>query len=352
MAKKIFLSHAAKDKVLADYLVDLLQTGTNISHDDIFCSSLEGLGIPPGKDFIEWIKSELQQPDVVIALLTPNYLDSHFCLCELGATWAMSHNMLPLLVPPLNYNDIDGVISVTQVSKIDNDDDMNEFASHLKEYLGDSKINIARWGLKKKKFLKGLKKVLSEIEAPVKIDPNEHKKISDMLVASQEALENLDDENDDLKNKIFDLKKCKDAEEVRSVEEKYSTDHEKLESLIGEVSKKFSVLPGIVAYIAFKNNISNEPVEIDPFDGRDSLKDVEDATDKEFLIYDDPGFFINEQHPKVKRAMKALNKLDKFLIKEADPDLFDNFEEEYDYPLSLTNREFWNENIHEWMSRY
>lgn len=34
MSKKIFISHAAKDKTLADALVDLLQTGANVSSDD------------------------------------------------------------------------------------------------------------------------------------------------------------------------------------------------------------------------------------------------------------------------------------------------------------------------------
>jgi len=100
--KEIFISHATKDKLLADALVDLLETAMEIPSSSIFCSSLDGLGVPSGKDFIQFIKEQIQQPKVVITLLTENYFASEFCLCELGATWAMSHNILPLLVPPID----------------------------------------------------------------------------------------------------------------------------------------------------------------------------------------------------------------------------------------------------------
>jgi len=114
MKKKIFISHAVKDKKLADSLVDLFQTGMDIKSRDIFCSSLEGLGIPSGSNFIEHIKSQLQSPEVVVALLSPNYFESQFCICELGATWAMSHELIPILVPPASYKDLKGVLLPTQ----------------------------------------------------------------------------------------------------------------------------------------------------------------------------------------------------------------------------------------------
>ena len=133
MAKKIFISHAAKDKKLADLLVDFLETGTPLTSNDIFCSSLEGLGIPTGKNFIEYIKEEIQTPETVILLLSPNYFASQFCLCELGASWALSHNVLPLLVPPLTYDDIEGVLSGIQINKINDLDGINHFIMALKQ---------------------------------------------------------------------------------------------------------------------------------------------------------------------------------------------------------------------------
>lgn len=49
MSKEIFISHAVKDKDLADAFVDLMVMAMGISADDIFCSSLEGTRSPPSK---------------------------------------------------------------------------------------------------------------------------------------------------------------------------------------------------------------------------------------------------------------------------------------------------------------
>lgn len=82
-AGKVFISHAAADKKLADHLLDLLQTGVDVPRRQIFCTSLEGMGVPKGTTFVEWIRQELVDAKLVVALITPTYFESIFCLCEL-----------------------------------------------------------------------------------------------------------------------------------------------------------------------------------------------------------------------------------------------------------------------------
>ena len=72
-SKAIFISHAVSNKKLAEMLVDLFETGIGISDSDVFCSSLEGLGIPSGKNFIDFIRNQIKEPKVVILLLTQDY---------------------------------------------------------------------------------------------------------------------------------------------------------------------------------------------------------------------------------------------------------------------------------------
>lgn len=103
MSKSVFISHAVKNKDIADKLVDLLETGVGISDSEIFCSSLEGLGIPGGTNFVEFIRKQIKDPKVVILLLSEDYFDSQFCLAELGASWVLSHRVVPILVPPLGF---------------------------------------------------------------------------------------------------------------------------------------------------------------------------------------------------------------------------------------------------------
>ena len=43
---KVFISHATEDKPLAEALSDLIEAGIGLTHDQIFCTSLAGQGIP------------------------------------------------------------------------------------------------------------------------------------------------------------------------------------------------------------------------------------------------------------------------------------------------------------------
>lgn len=162
MNKKIFISHASKDKEIADLLVDLMQTGLNIPSEDIFCTSLEGLRIPVGSNFIEHIKKQLVSPEVVISLLSPNYFQSQFCLCELGATWAMTHKHIPILIPPASHTDINGVLTGTQVVDIKNKYDLSEFQESIAGIL-KIKVNQTRWEKKRDNFLIKLPNLLDEL---------------------------------------------------------------------------------------------------------------------------------------------------------------------------------------------
>ena len=101
----IFISHATKDMPLVEALIQLIEGGIGIRSSQIFCTSIEEQGIPPGVDFKSHIKSELAEVKVVISVVTPHYYSSAFCMCELGATWALTKDFIPLLVPPVDYRD-------------------------------------------------------------------------------------------------------------------------------------------------------------------------------------------------------------------------------------------------------
>ena len=123
--KKIFISHATKDKEIVEELIDLLET-IGISSTQIFCSSFEGYGIPLGGNFLDTIKEELSAEVLVLFVITNNFYDSKVCLCEMGAAWALSKEHIPIVVPPLSYSDIQAVIPLTQGLLINNAPKLNE----------------------------------------------------------------------------------------------------------------------------------------------------------------------------------------------------------------------------------
>lgn len=350
MSKQIFVSHAVNDKPLADAFVDLLQTGLNLGYDEIFCSSLEGLGIPAGENFIEHIKNQIQSPKLVVAIISKNYLASQFCMCELGAAWAMSHNLLPLLVPPLKYSDVQGVLKASQIVRIDDENGLSQFANGIDDNIQEIKVNIPRWNVKSKKFVQNFPARLKECKAPSIIPTAEHDALKEELEKTKEALVESDDENERLTALVKDLEKCKDKLEVQVVRKKHSCEEDEFDSLAHTASKKLQELPRVVSLIICKSYGQGEPVHIDPFKDKDTRDDADEAVGKQYLDGDENWYSLNKDHPKVKKVIKSIEQLSDF-IEEASPEFIEAIEEKNEFPISLENREFWEWALDERLER-
>ena len=100
---KIFISHSSKDKELVLMFIDLLVQGFHIDNNEIFCTSMDN-ALRVGEDFIKSIKENLHDSEIVLFLITQNYIDSNFCVMEMGAAWAFKDDIFPIIVPPLDYN--------------------------------------------------------------------------------------------------------------------------------------------------------------------------------------------------------------------------------------------------------
>lgn len=163
--KKIFISHAASDKALVDGFVDLLDTGTALNQTDMFCSSVNGLGLPNYSDFVENIKKHLEEAQLVILVLSPAFLKSSFCNCELGASWFANKECFILLAPPLKFEDAKGILTGRHVGTITDSAVLDE----LKDYL-HSALSIdaatARWNEKKAQFLSSVPRLVKAQQEP------------------------------------------------------------------------------------------------------------------------------------------------------------------------------------------
>lgn len=166
----LFISHAASDKPLAKTFVDLVESGIGVPPREIFCSSLKGQGIKPGADFKSSIREHLGDAACVIALLTPNYYTSAFCMCELGGVWLQAKSFIPVLVPPLGTGDLKAVLVGLQILKIAESADLDELRDELAQRLAFKPLPTPRWNERRDIFLKGLSKVLKQLPAPTTID--------------------------------------------------------------------------------------------------------------------------------------------------------------------------------------
>lgn len=157
--KKIFISHSNLDINIVEKVIDILEA-IGVPSDKIFCSSFEGYGIRLGSDFLNVIKEELDNNVLVLFILSSNFYSSAICLCEMGATWVKTNRHIPILVPPFEYGDIQGVIPTIQGMKINEKDKLNSLKDSVMEFIGIESLNTSIWERKRDKILIDLKEIL------------------------------------------------------------------------------------------------------------------------------------------------------------------------------------------------
>jgi hypothetical protein len=161
---KIFISHAWKDKLI-DALyseVIILLEAMGVKSDQIFCTSFEGDGISPGENSLEAIKNELNANTLVLFILSENFYKSRVCLCEMGAAWVLSKKHVPIVVPPFKYEDIKGVIPLTQGVSLNDKYKLNSLKETIVEamLLGNVDNNIREF--KRDRALKNIEDCIEQ----------------------------------------------------------------------------------------------------------------------------------------------------------------------------------------------
>lgn len=153
----IFFSHATKDNAVTNAFVEkILILGMGIESGSIFNVSDVDQGVPTGQYFVPYIRDVIQKSAVVVAWITPRYTESSFCMCELGAAWALSHGTLPFfpLIDDLTFAELPGVLSGMQVLKASEEARLDKFRDELAPALGiQAKQKGATWSRYKAEFL-------------------------------------------------------------------------------------------------------------------------------------------------------------------------------------------------------
>jgi hypothetical protein len=162
--KSIFISHSSMDKELVDLFVDqFLRLGLEVPSNEIFCTSLAGMGIPSGEDFRNAIKDKLTTAALVFLLITPNYHKSQMCLAEMGAAWVLGKRVIPIIVPPIAYESAGILVSPNQIIRLDNSSNLDQLKTDVESALGlEGRVHLATWGSTKEKILKKISTLLAD----------------------------------------------------------------------------------------------------------------------------------------------------------------------------------------------
>jgi hypothetical protein len=338
--KPIFISHASKDKPLADKLVKLLTNGCDVSPNEILCTSLPGKGIPGGTpSFIDYLREQLGQPRLVILLLSQNYLVSQFCLCELGAAWRMQFPCFPLTVPPLAKEELGGVLEVAQAGSILDQHYLDELREAVIKHL-NRKVPTAAWNFEAGEFLNGLPDLIAALEKPAMVQRAELENARAKMQAAIDEISNRDKHSEKLKAQILDLEKCKDNEQVKAISQRYSTDTAQFDQLVSSAR----VLLGKLCRATKRAIFSEERGDHYVWDGEGEWNEVQEAEQlEEVEIVTDYNRYCKPraEHIRVGKAQKALSDLAIFLKDEAHIAFVAKLEDEHGFPMRLSNKEFW-----------
>ncbi len=351
MSKKIFISHSVADQKLVDAFVDLLQTGADISTKDIFCSSLEGMGIPVGQNFIEFIKNQLENPDVVIVFLTKNYLNSQFCQCELGASWILSSYILPIIVEPLTYEDVKAVLTGIQSIRIKEKKELSAFITVLNEKIGNSGFDLSRWEVKRDVFLRKLGGILSKLPCPQIVEKKKYDDLEAQYESALKEIENNEKEIQRLNDLIETIKDAKGSEGVEKAILASLPENKQYESLLDNVKSCLNKNKPVVNYALYERICGND-VYINNYSEQKELADDADGAVKDgFLIRNENTFSLDESDPQISSSLSVINELKEFMSNMSE-ELNSILTEKYGFVPGIENRRFWEDVLRQGIRRY
>ena len=168
--KKIFVSHSSKNRNITDEFVELLKV-IGVKNNQIYYSSYEETGVNFLQDCFERINEEFTNNELlVIFMISREFYSSRICLAETGATWVSAANRyIPIIMPPYDYNNIEGVINATQAAITLSDKNIStkleKFKIDIEKFLGiENQINAEEWVRKKEKFIKNINDIAEKLD--------------------------------------------------------------------------------------------------------------------------------------------------------------------------------------------
>jgi len=116
----VFISHSSADTdIILSFIQNVLVLGLGLDKGDIFFTSDETYGITPGDDISQYIKRNILGAKVVLIMVSQGYKKSEVCLNEMGAAWALEKNIISVLLPDANFDQLGWVINLKKAVKLD-----------------------------------------------------------------------------------------------------------------------------------------------------------------------------------------------------------------------------------------
>ena len=296
--KRLFVSFADRDRTLAVRFTDFLRVGCNLNEEQVFLTARPS-ELTPGTYFAAAIRDSIQRAVMAVLLLTPAYYESHFCLAELGAVWARDLTVVPLLVPPVEYADLDGVQIGQQAGRMNDPAFLDVLRDLVTQHLG-REATTPEWNRQRTEFLNDWDSSLSagvskRMNVPysefAQLEHERNALAANLETESQEAARRrefaarLKADNDRLRaGGATDVP----APELAAGDEAGTQIAEALEA-IERAQKATAELPDIVRMALFRHYSGGRPVTVGGLEDQFDASEAEFQADEGYLAWDPEG---------------------------------------------------------------
>ena len=152
--KRIFISHSSKDKqYITKFVNQILCLGIGVSPDDIFCTSIEDLGIKNGKDIRKHIHDNIRSAECSFLMISDNYKASEICINEMGAVWAYDANVRLYMLPGATVDKIGWLCDARQAQNLLSAVALDQLYKEMRSHFGITTDNFEHWSRIREEFV-------------------------------------------------------------------------------------------------------------------------------------------------------------------------------------------------------
>ncbi|NKX74826.1 toll/interleukin-1 receptor domain-containing protein [Rhodobacteraceae bacterium R_SAG3] len=308
---KIFLSHAAADGPLIEAFETLLAKSLGITSAEIFCSSLEGQGVTKGGNFVDEIRARAAEAEGVVALISPAYLDSPFCMAELGAAWVLKTQRLPIIVPPNSFKEMQATLLGIVGVRIDDEDALAQGFEDFSDATGIPLPASAVRSRAAREFKRKWATLKNDIPPPSRVAAAVHSATIQERNDAVEARDSAEELLSKAEAKMSALRKAKDAAAVSDIDAEFDESdwQERLDDELSAIRELYVEVGGreIVRLLILECL------------GKEVRPDFQYYSDEakravELDVYDDEAKKWNHAHPEVAELGRRIENIQEIFI--------------------------------------
>lgn len=155
--KRIFISHSSKDKqYITKFVNQILCLGIGVSPDDVFCTSIEDLGIKNGEDIRNHIHDNIRSAEYSFLMISDNYKASEICINEMGAVWAYDAKVRQYMLPCAKVEKLGWLCDSRKAQNLSDAVALDQLYKEMRLHFGIVPDNFEHWSRIREEFVKSV----------------------------------------------------------------------------------------------------------------------------------------------------------------------------------------------------